>query len=87
VETGVKAAFFDNTAKAASSSREDSREIGSSNKIPSGLPKFRGKTGIEDPEEFVDQFQQICRAHDVVEKRYCKLLPLCLDSIDNRWLD
>ena len=58
-------------------------------KIPSNLPRFRGKgtNAIEDPQEFLDQFVRVCRAHDEPEEYFVYILPMCLDNIDNKWLD
>ena len=57
-------------------------------KIPSGLPKFCGKDkGIDDPQEFLEMFNRVCVAHEVPRSRYFRVFPLCLDSVDGKWLD
>lgn len=54
--------------------------------VPTNLPKFRGD-GLKDPEEFLDAFRRTMEAHGIQEDRYLKILKLCLDSIDNDWLE
>ena len=58
-------------------------------RIPSGLPTFRGRSnmGIVDPQEFMEQFVIVCQAHNIDVARYTKILALCLDSVDRRWLE
>ena len=58
-------------------------------RVPANLPIFRGhgSKSIDDPQEFLDQFQRICVAYDVPLSRYGKILPLCLDSTQNKWYD
>ena len=54
--------------------------------VPANLPKFK-QGGYEDPEEFLEAFEQVMEAHEIKEERYVKILKLCLDSIDNQWLE
>ena len=61
----------------------------SNQRIPSNLPKFRG-TGRDshtDPQEFLDMFKRICIAYDIPTTRMPRILPLCLDTVDSKWLD
>ncbi|MGI0060685.1 MAG: C2HC-type zinc finger protein, partial [Nitrosotalea sp.] len=56
-------------------------------KVPSGLPKFGSATGEKDPQEFWDSFAKVMVANEVPVEKYVTILPLCLDSIDTKWLD
>ena len=57
-------------------------------RVPTGLPKFRGEEkGMKDPAEFLEAFKRRCVAHGIAKHRYAKILPLCMDSIDGKWLD
>ena len=55
--------------------------------VPANLPKFRQGGQHEDPIEFLDSFINLMEAHEINMERYSKLLSLCLDSVDNQWLD
>jgi len=59
---------------------------GSNSKVPANLPKFRG-SGTDDPQEFLDNFVKVCTAHDLDEERYLKVVPLCLESVDAKWVE
>jgi hypothetical protein len=74
---------------AEESDDEPEFDKGAQNKVPSGLPKFRGKSqqAIEDPREFLDHFQKVCLAHGLPRTRLLAVLPLCLDSTDSAWLE
>ena len=41
---------------------------------------------MEDPLEFVEQFEQVCVANGVEEDCYIQLLTLCLDNTDVQWV-
>ena len=57
-------------------------------KVPTGLPKFRGEEkGMKDPAKFLEAFKRRCVAHGIAKHCYAKILPLCMDSIDGKWLD
>ena len=56
-------------------------------RVPSNLPMFRGSKEIEDPLEFIEQFQRICQANEVDEDCYIVLVVLCLDSTDVQWVN
>ncbi len=55
--------------------------------VPQQLPKFRQNGSCEEPGEFLEAFRRVLEAHDVPNVKYAKLLPLCLDTVDNQWLD
>jgi len=54
--------------------------------VPSNLPQFRSKD-LFDPEEFLELFERVMAAHNIMETRYVTLLGLCLDPTDNQWLN
>ena len=56
-------------------------------RVPPGLPKMRHEGKLLDPEDFLEQLARVCRAHDVPPERYMTLVPLCLDSVDAKWVD
>lgn len=56
-------------------------------RLPSNLPHFRGKSGIEDPQEFLEVFNRTCRASGIKVTRYPTIMALCLDNIDARWME
>ena len=42
---------------------------------------------MKDPAKFLEAFKKRCVAHGIAKHRYAKILPLCMDSIDGKWLD
>ena len=64
------------------SSEEPKVKARKQSRVPSNLPTFRGSKGIEDPLEFIEQFERICQANEVDEDCYIVLVVLCLDSTD-----
>ena len=56
-------------------------------KVPTNLPKFKGKDGIRDPEEFINKFGWVCRANYVEEHDRGSILVTCLEDRDAKWLD
>lgn len=55
--------------------------------VPTGLPKFRQGNMSVEPVEFIENFEKIMAAHEIDEDRNATLLALCLDSVDNQWLE
>jgi len=55
--------------------------------IPRRLPHFRGKDGIDDPQEFLEIFTRICRASGIRVGRYPAILAICLDNVDACWFE
>ena len=55
--------------------------------MPSDLPKFRGREGICDPEEFVNRLGRVCEANEVPNHRYGSILLLCLEENDTMWFE
>jgi hypothetical protein len=53
--------------------------------VPQGLAKFRQPSGIYEPEDFLESFERILTAHQIVLEEYRRLIPLCLDSVDSLW--
>jgi len=71
-----------------SAMNEISKEIKQSSKVPNNLPVFRsGRNGIEDPLEFIEHFERICKANQIQDKRYVALMALCVDSTDVQWIE
>jgi len=58
-------------------------------RVPANLPIFRGhgSKSIDDPQEFWNLFSKDLCCLDVPLLRYGKILPLCLDSTQNKWYD
>ena len=56
-------------------------------RMPSGLPKFKGSTGIKDAEEFINIFVRVCRANSLSEDTFATMLLTCLEDIDASWLE
>ena len=73
--------------KLGSKKNKDSLKEQSRIVVPANLPKFRQGGQLEDPIEFLDSFINLMEAHEISMERYSKLLSLCLDSVDNQWLD
>ena len=57
------------------------------NRVPNNLPVFRSGKGIEDPLEFIEQFERVCLANAIDEPRFIVLVSLCLDSTDVQWMN
>ena len=55
-------------------------------RMPSGLPKFRGSTGIKDAEEFINIFVRVCRANSLSEDTFATMFLIYLEDIDASWL-
>ena len=53
---------------------------------PANLPYFRGKKGMEDPLEFVEQFERVCLFNGIPIDRFVLLLEQCLDTVDVQWI-
>jgi hypothetical protein len=56
-------------------------------RVPSELPKFRGKDGIKEVDEFLNRFGRVCQANKVPQGRFASLLLLCMEDIDAGWLE
>ena len=69
------------------SSEEQRRKAKKQSRVPSNLPTFRYSKKIEDPLEFIEQFERICQANKVDEDCYIILAVLCLDSTNVQWVN
>ena len=69
------------------SSEEPKVKARKQSRVPSNLPMFRGSKGIEDPLEFIEQFERICQANEGDEDCYIVLVVLCLDSTYVQWVN
>ena len=67
------------------SSENQEGKLGST--VSSNLPMFRDSKRIEDPLEFIEQFERICQANEVDEDCYIILAVLCLDSTNVQWVN
>ena len=56
------------------SSEEPKRKARKQSRVPSNLPTFRDSKGIEDPLEFIEQFERICQANEVDEDCYISFM-------------
>jgi len=56
-------------------------------KMPSNLPKFRGKDGIKDPEEFINRFNRLCMANGVSKSHFGAILIANLENNEANWLE
>ena len=72
--------------KRLESSDEPRGKAKKQSRVPSNLPTFRSSKEIEDPLEFIEQFERICQANEVDEDCYIILVVLCLNSTDVQWL-
>ena len=69
------------------SSEEPKRKARKQSRVPSNLPTFRNSKRIEDPLEFIEQFERIYQANEVDENCYIILVVLCLNSTDVQWIN
>ena len=35
---------------------------------------------------FMEQFERVCSANDIMERRFIQLIELCLDNVDVQWI-
>jgi transposase InsO family protein len=55
--------------------------------VPKMLPTF-GEGGIQDPEEFLDNFAKVLRAHGLpLDAHWSRLIPLSLKQEENTWIE
>ena len=56
-------------------------------RIPMKFPKFRGKEGLVDAEEFLHRFTRISRAGGLQTQHYFDALVTCLTERDANWIE
>ena len=69
------------------SSEEPRGKARKQSRVPSNLLTFRESKGIEDPLEFIEQFERICQANKANEYCYIILVILCLDLTNVQWVN
>ena len=86
-EQGLRSQMAKNQSELGVSSLTQTGTLSGKVKPPHNLPKFRGKSGIQDPEEFLGEFSVVCRTHSVPLSYYVLFLEGCLDLTDRNWYE